>query len=163
MVYRRCGCADAVTGKRLGNRCARLANPVHGSGDFAVQVADVSGRRQRLRYWLSVVEQRIRPTTYKAYRDHVRLFLIPYLGLIPLRSLSRRHVMRMFSAVARRRTRYGKPISAATLERIRATLRAALNRSRPEDVIRDNPARGLRLPSPRHVHPMVWTPRRVAA
>ncbi|MGR6919399.1 hypothetical protein ACU635_34625 [[Actinomadura] parvosata] len=29
VVYRRCGCADAVTGKRLGNRRARLANPVH--------------------------------------------------------------------------------------------------------------------------------------
>ncbi|MBB5779329.1 N-terminal phage integrase SAM-like domain-containing protein [Nonomuraea jabiensis] len=80
---------------------------------------------QWLRYWLSVAEQRIRPTTYKAYRDHVRLFLIPYLGLIPLRGLSRRHVVRMFSSVAQRHTRYGKPISAATLERIRATLRAA--------------------------------------
>ncbi|MEW1838401.1 tyrosine-type recombinase/integrase [Nonomuraea angiospora] len=118
---------------------------------------------QWLRYWLSVAEQRIRPTTYKAYRDHVRLFLIPYLGLIPLRGLSRRHVVRMFSSVAQRHTRYGKPISAATLERIRATLRAALNEAVREDVIQDNPARGLRLPSPRHVHPMMWTPRRVAA
>ncbi|WP_155334417.1 site-specific integrase, partial [Acrocarpospora corrugata] len=54
------------------------------------------------------------------------------------------------------------PISAATLERIRATLRAALNEAVREDVIGDNPARGLRLPSPRHVHPVVWTARRVA-
>ncbi|MET9249898.1 Arm DNA-binding domain-containing protein, partial [Nonomuraea sp. NPDC003709] len=46
---RRCGCADAVTGKRLGSRCARLVDPVHGSWYFAVQVTDVSGRRQRLR------------------------------------------------------------------------------------------------------------------
>ncbi|MFB9623214.1 site-specific integrase [Nonomuraea helvata] len=199
-VYRRCGCANAATGKRLGNRCARLAESAHGSWYFAVQVTDVSGQRQRLRrggfptaeaarqaardlaqsleaapvsgfctvaqwlrYWLSVVKQRIRPTTYKAYRDHVRLFLIPHLGLVPLRRLSRRHVVRMFTAVARRRTRYGKPISAATLERIRATLRAALNEALREDVIRDNLARGLRLPSPRHIHPVVWTPRRVAA
>jgi integrase len=175
-------------------------DPVHGGWYFAVQVTDVSGRRQRLRrggfptaeaaqqaardltqsleaalvtgyctvaqwlrYWLSVIEQRIRPTTYKAYRDHVRLYLIPHLGLIPLRRLSRRHVVRMFTTATRRRTRYGKPISAATLERIRATLRAALNEALREDVITDNPARGLRLPSPRHIHPVVWTPRRVAA
>ncbi|TDE42624.1 site-specific integrase [Nonomuraea mesophila] len=200
MVYRRCGCVGAATRKRLGNRCARLADPTHGSWYFAVQVTDVSGRRKRLRrggfptavaarqaardltrsleaapvtgyctvaqwlhYWLSVVEQRIRPTTYKAYRDHVRLYLIPHLGLVPLRRLSRRHVVRMFTTVARRRTRYGKPISAATLERIRATLRAALNEAVREDVIRDNPARGPRLPSPRHISPVVWTPRRVAA
>ncbi len=200
VVYRRCGCADAATGKRLGNHCARLADQAHGSWYFAVQVTDVSGRRQRLRrggfptaeaarqaardlaqsleaapvtgyctvaqwlrYWLSVVERRIRPTTFKAYRDHVRLFLIPHLGLVPLRGLSRRHVVRMFTVVGRRRTRYGKPISAATLERIRATLRAALNEALREDVISDNPACGLRLPSPRHVHPVVWTPRRVAA
>ncbi|UBU12969.1 site-specific integrase [Nonomuraea gerenzanensis] len=189
-----------MTGKRLGNRCARLANPVHGSWYFAVQVTDMAGRRQRLRrggfptadaarqaacdlavsleaapvtecctvaqwlhYWLSVVEQRIRPTTYKAYRDHIRLFLIPHLGPIPLRRLSRRHVVKMFTTVASRRTRYGKPISAATLERIRATLRAALNEAVREDLIRDDPARGLRLPSSRHVHPVVWTPRRAAA
>ena len=31
---------------------------------------------QWLRYWLSVVESRLRPSTHRAYRDHVRLHLI---------------------------------------------------------------------------------------
>lgn len=115
-----------------------------------------------LTYWLSIVEQWLRPPTVKAYQDHVRLFLAPYLGPIPLNRLTRRHLVRMFAMISRRQTRYGTPIAAATLERIRATLRAALNEAVREDLIADNPARGLHLPTPRHVHPVVWTARQVA-
>ncbi|WP_170990847.1 site-specific integrase [Herbidospora galbida] len=199
MAYKRCSCADKTTGKRLGGRCGRLAEPGHGSWYFAVQVMDVSGCRRRVRqggfsdeaaarqaasdliasglvapvsaqctvgrwltYWLSIVEQRLRPPTVKAYQDHVRLFLSPHLGPIPLNRLTRRHLVRMFVMISRRRTRYGTPIAAATLQRIRATLRAALNEAVQEDLIADNPARGPRLPTPRHVHPVVWTTRQVA-
>ncbi|MGW5156134.1 tyrosine-type recombinase/integrase [Nonomuraea wenchangensis] len=49
---------------------------------------------QWLRYWLSVVESRLRPTTHRASRDHVRLHLIPYLGRVRLAELSRRDVTR---------------------------------------------------------------------
>ncbi|GAA0427057.1 hypothetical protein GCM10010160_62930 [Acrocarpospora corrugata] len=164
MAYKRCGCANKTTGKRLGGRCGRLAETDHGSWYFAIQVTDVSGRRRRIRhggfpdeaaarqvatdliasgqdapvtahctvgrwltYWLSIVTQWLRPPTVKAYQDHVRLFLAPYLGPIPLNQLTRRHLVRMFAMISRRRTRYGTPIAAATLQRIRATLRAALN------------------------------------
>ncbi|MFI7131372.1 tyrosine-type recombinase/integrase [Nonomuraea sp. NPDC050153] len=118
---------------------------------------------QWLRYWLSVVESRLRPTTHRAYRDHVRLHLVPYLGRVKLVELSRRDVTRMFVALGRRRTRYGAPISASTLERIRATLRAALNHAVREDLIAGNPAQGVRLPAPVQTHPVVWTARREAA
>ncbi|SDH88768.1 hypothetical protein SAMN05421505_12564 [Sinosporangium album] len=36
----------------------------------------------------------------------------------------------MFAMISRRRTRYGTPIAAATLERIRVTLRASLNEAK---------------------------------
>lgn len=49
VAYKRCGCADKTSGKRLGGRCGRLAEPGHGSWYFAVQVTDVSGRRRRAR------------------------------------------------------------------------------------------------------------------
>jgi hypothetical protein len=101
---------------------------------------------QWLRYWLSVVESRLRPTTHRAYRDHVRLYLVPYLGRIELALLSRREGTRMFLALGRRRNRYGAPISASTLQRIRATLRAALNHAVREDLIAANPTQGVRLP-----------------
>ncbi|MEV0623567.1 site-specific integrase [Nonomuraea sp. NPDC050404] len=118
---------------------------------------------QWLRYWTALVQHRLRPSTWKAYRDHVRLYLLPYLGDIELSNLSRRDVTGMFAALGGRRNRYGKPVSAATLERIRSTLGAALNEAFREDLIKDNPARALRLPSPRHPHAVVWTARRVAA
>ncbi|MFI6814476.1 tyrosine recombinase XerC [Nonomuraea sp. NPDC050328] len=118
---------------------------------------------QWLRYWTALIQHRLRPSTFKAYRDHVRLYLLPHLGDIELSALSRRDVTRMFAELAGRRNRYGKPVSPATLERIRSTLRAALNEAFREDLIKDNPARALRLPSPRHPHAVVWTARRVAA
>ncbi|KAB8182643.1 hypothetical protein FH608_050010 [Nonomuraea phyllanthi] len=99
---------------------------------------------QWLRYWLSVVGVRLRPTTHRAYRDHVRLHLVSYLGRVKLAELSRQDVTRMFVALGRRRNRYGQPISASTLERIRATLRAALNHAVREDLIPSNPAQGVR-------------------
>ncbi|TMR93967.1 site-specific integrase [Nonomuraea basaltis] len=200
VVYKRCGCSDEVSGRRLGGRCGRLAEVGHGSWYFAVQVVGAPGRRERvrrggfasaeaarcaggelllaeeegplsagctvgqwLRYWLSVVESRLRPTTHRAYRDHVRLHLVPYLGRIRLAELLRWDVTRTFVALGRRRNRYGQPISASTLERIRATLRAALNHAVREDLIIANPAQELRLPAPVRIHPVVWTARREAA
>jgi integrase len=47
------------------------------------------------------------------------------------------------------------------LQRIRATLRAALNAAIREGFIRDNPARRVELANPRRPHPVVWTDRRV--
>jgi hypothetical protein len=112
-----------------------------------------------LRYWFSAVESRLRPTTHRAYRDHVRLHLIPYLGRVKLAELSRRDVTRMVVVLGRRRYRYGQPISASTLERIRA----ALNHAVREDLIAVNPAQGVRLPAPVRMHPVVWTAGQEAA
>lgn len=48
-VYRRCGCADPQTGRRLGVRCPRLTDPEHGSWYFAVQVHDGQPSPTRIR------------------------------------------------------------------------------------------------------------------
>jgi integrase len=55
------------------------------------------------------------------------------------------------------------PLSAATLSRIRATLRAALNAAIREGLISANPARLIELPAPVRPHPVVWTVPREAA
>ncbi|WP_158578955.1 tyrosine-type recombinase/integrase [Spongiactinospora rosea] len=115
-----------------------------------------------LNHWLET-HQGLRPNTRKCYADHVRLHLIPHLGRIDLGKLTSRDVARMFSALAQRRTRYGVPIAASTLHRIRATLRAALNTAIREGLLQANPARLVRLPSPRRPYPVVWTDRRIAA
>ncbi|MBB2748376.1 tyrosine-type recombinase/integrase [Microbispora sp. NBRC 16548] len=117
---------------------------------------------QWLRYWLAT-DQGIRPRTRQGYADHVRLHLVPALGRIMLSELSHCDVRRMFTALAGRRNRYGRPLATATLERIRATLRAALNEAVREGLIDSNPARALRLPAAPRPRAQVWTDRWVAA
>jgi hypothetical protein len=69
----------------------------------------------------------LRASTSRGYAAHVRGYLVPYLGGIPLAELSPADVQGMFTAIIRGETALGRPASAATLRRIHATLRAALN------------------------------------
>ena len=55
----------------------------------------------------------------------------------------------------------GSPVTAATLHRIRATLRAALNTAIRRGLIADNPASRAELPRARRPRAVVWTPERV--
>jgi integrase len=61
----------------------------------------------------------------------VRLYLQPHLGPILLAELTTAHVQAMFTAIIRQHHASGRPITAATLARIRATLRAAQYRDPP--------------------------------
>jgi hypothetical protein len=56
-----------------------------------------------------------------------RLHLAPYLGQILRADLSAAHVQAMFAAISREHADAGMPVPQATLVRIKATLRAALN------------------------------------
>ncbi len=105
----------------------------------------------------------LRPSSARSYRGHVRLYLVSHLGRIPLRSLTPADLQAMFSAIQRKHAAAGHPVSAATLVRIRATLRSALNAAVRERLITDNPARWVQLPQVRRPHPAVWTGARVAA
>jgi integrase len=113
-----------------------------------------------LRYWLTT-RTSIRPTTLRSYTEHVERHLIPHLGRIWLAELTGRHVADMIAAVAATSTRYGHQRTPSTLHRIRATLRSALNAAIRDGLLRDNPARYIELPSPRHPHAEVWTDHRV--
>jgi hypothetical protein len=162
IVFRRCGCVGAQTGRQLGRACRRLAEADHGSWYFAVQVPTVGGRRARhrrggyaspeaartaghavvdsepvdmasqawsvarwLQFWLGSVQ--LRPSTVNSYRQHVCRYLIPVLGRLRLDELTVHRVQACFDLLARRRTGTGARISPATVDRIRATLRSALN------------------------------------
>jgi hypothetical protein len=86
----------------------------------------------------------------------VRLYLAPYLGQV-LAELSAAHVQAMFTAVIRQHQAAGSPVTAATLHRIRATLRAALNAAIRRGLITDNPAGRAELPRTRRPRAVVWT------
>ncbi len=198
-VYRRCGCADPVTGRQLGGQCPRLAaGGRHGSWYVRLELpAGLDGRRRRIRrggfpsrraavavlarlqaprpgdaggrvltvgdwlaHWL-ISRTSPAASTIRGYAAHVRLYLAPYLGQVPLAELSAGQVQAMFTAITRQHQALGTPVSAATLTRIRATLRAALNAAIRRELISENPASKAELPRASRPRAVVWTPYRV--
>jgi integrase len=116
-----------------------------------------------LRRWLSTLPLQVRPSTAAGYRAHVEDHLIPHLGRHTLAGLTVGHLEAMFAAIAAHSTRGGRPVTGATLQRIRATLRRALNAAVREQLLAVNPARLVVLPRPVRHRPQPWTPARVAA
>jgi site-specific recombinase XerD len=110
--------------------------------------------------WL-VTKTAASPSTVRGYAAHVRLYLGPYLGRVLLAELSVAQVQAMFAAIIRQHHALGTPVSAATLARIRATLRAALNAAIRRGLITENPAAKAELPRARRPRAVVWTPYRV--
>ena len=100
----------------------------------------------------------LRASTARSYAAHIRGYLVPYLGGIPLAALTAGDVQAMFTAVIRDETALGRPVSAATLHRIHATLRAALNGAVRAGLIPVNPGRWPELPRAARPRPQVWTP-----
>jgi hypothetical protein len=100
----------------------------------------------------------LRASTSRGYAAHVRSYLVPYLGGIPLAALTAGDVQAMFTAVIRDEGALGLPVSAATLHRIHATLRAALNGAVRAGLISVNPGRYPELPRAARPRPQVWTP-----
>jgi integrase len=100
----------------------------------------------------------LRASTSRGYAAHVRAYLVPYLGGIPLAELSPADVQAMFAAIIRGEAVLGHPVGAATLRRIHATLRAALNSAVRARLIASNPGRWPELPAAARPRPQVWTP-----
>lgn len=160
----------AVEVSRFPDGCARHRVRRGGYPDRAAAVAallevrcpdarsDASGTASTggwLRTWLGS-RVSLAPLTAKAYGIHIRLYLEPALGRIPLRELRGEHVQEMFNHLARG-GKNGTPLSASTLARIRATLRAALNAAVRDGLLEQNPARHLELPRPRRPRAVIWT------
>lgn len=70
--------------------------------------------------WLRAVQPALRPRTFESYSAHVRLYISPELGRLPLARLSPVHVQRMLAKLQER------GLSAQTVVHVRATLRRSL-------------------------------------
>ena len=116
-----------------------------------------------LRYWLAQAEPHLRPSTLHGYRDHIDRYLIPSIGRITLADLTGKRLQACFNLLSRQRTRNGTPIAASTVDRVRATLRSALNAAVREGLIAANPLAHVRLDKPVRPHPVIWTDERVEA
>jgi hypothetical protein len=148
---RRGGCTSSDTAEAV---LASLRMPAPGDPH-----ADVLTVGDWLAHWL-VSRTSPATSTMRSYSAHVRLYLAPYLGPV-LGELSAAHVQAMFTAIIRRHQALGTPISAATLNRIRATLRAALNAAMRRGLVSENAASRAELPRARRPRAVVWTPERV--
>jgi integrase len=118
--------------------------------------------------------------TMRGYRDHIRKYLIPHLGKIPIQNLRTGHVEAMFAALdernaeiraartsadtAVRATVTGvRPMGAASMRRLHATLRKALNDAVTKaKLIPANPALGVELESGKRPKARVWTAKATA-
>ncbi|MGY0231159.1 site-specific integrase [Longispora urticae] len=116
-----------------------------------------------LRSWLTRLPGRVHPSTLIGYTGHVNYHLIPHLGRIVLTDLTVRDVEDAYAAITTQTSRAGRPIGAATVLRVHATLRRALNIAVRDQLIVTNPARLVALPHPVRHRPVLWTAARVAA
>jgi hypothetical protein len=81
---------------------------------------------QWLAHWLTT-KAALRPSTRQGYATHIRLYLIPHLGRIRLHELASRDINALLAALAAHPSPTGRRLSPATVVRIHATLRTALN------------------------------------
>jgi hypothetical protein len=94
---------------------------------------------------------------------HGYRYLISSIGRITLADLTGKRLQACFNLLSRQRTRNGTPVAASTVDRVRATLRSALNAAVREGLIAANPLAQVRLDKPVRPHPVIWTDERVEA
>ncbi|PRY43289.1 integrase-like protein [Umezawaea tangerina] len=134
---------------------------------------------QWLTEWMAG-RRKLKSGTARSYEAHIRLYFLPHLGELPLDKLRVGHVSAMFDAIdaesarivavrasgtdeERAELKGRKPVGAATKQRIRATLRKALNDAVRQQLILVNPAAFVELESGKRPKALVWTDERVTA
>jgi len=115
-----------------------------------------------LEEWLAS-KRDIRRSTLRSYTSHIRLYLTPRLGPIPLDRLRPANILDMVDWIERTNTTRDRPVGKASLQRIRATLRSALSDAQDLGLVTDNTAKRVKLPSGKRPKAVVWTPERVTA
>jgi integrase len=110
-----------------------------------------------LREWLAGRPD-LKASTRRSYALHIAA-MERLVGHIDLDRLRAADITSMFAAIAASPTHPGP----ATMQRIRATLRAALNDAVRDGLIPFNPASRLRMAPERRPRPLVWTLERTAA
>ena len=124
-----------------------------------------------LRFWLaekqraggaSAAGRKVAATTARGYASHLELYLVPALGAIPLRLLAPRDISAFFHNLEESQQGRRRPLTAASVRRIYATLRSALNAAVKQQKIDRNPALLVDLATGARPRAQVWTPERVA-
>jgi integrase len=121
------GSSRADVARRLAEALDALGHGISPPDDRLTVAAYLSD-------WLASVRPTIRPRTWRSYEAHVRLWIGPSVGPVPLTRLGPVHVRRLLAAVV------GAGRKAATAERVHATLRAALGQAQRDGLVLRNVA-----------------------
>jgi integrase len=133
---------------------------------------------QWLQEWLAG-NKKLRNSTRRSYEAQLRMYFLPHIGYIPLDRLRVTHVAAIFEAIddfnelidkartscnpkLRAKVKGRQRVGPATKQRIRATLRAALNQAIRHRLIDLNVASLIELPSGKRPKALVWTAERIA-
>lgn len=127
-----------------------IAHPRHGGEELPVTVAAY------LVQWLGG-RQTLRPSMRLAYEIHLRRYLIPQLGERALRELTLSDIEAAYRSIESEATPAGRPISAATMRRIHATLTCALNAAVRRGLLAHNPAAHVELRPAAFAQTQTWT------
>lgn len=131
-----------------------------------------------LETWLAG-RRNLREGTRRSYASHIELYLKPHLGHILLERLRVTDVDRIFDAIdefneqivaaresgdprLRAKVKGRRVVGPASKQRIRATLRSALNKAIKQRLIEINVASLVELPSGKAPKALVWTDERIA-
>jgi integrase len=134
--------------------------------------------------WLAGKRRTKRESTCRGYEMHIRTWLKPQLGHLPLERLNAGHIEELFATIrrfnvelARQRAAGVAPMSVqidgdvrgqsrecgpTTQLRVFATLRAALNAAVRQRKINWNPCNGVELETPETAERQRWTPAEAA-
>lgn len=132
-----------------------------------------------LEQWLAR-RKKLRKNTFRSYESHIRLYYQPNIGHIRLDRLRVTDVASVFDAIdelndlitkarascdpaIRAKVKGRRLVGTASKQRVRATLRAALNLAIRERRIDINVATLIELPPGKRPKALVWTPERIAA
>lgn len=120
----------------------------------------------------------IAKSTTRSYEAHVRLYFKPVIGSVRVDQLRKSHIQEIFDAIEERndliaelrsstdpakrdKVRRLRTVGPSTMQRIRATIRKALNDAIRDGYATENPARWVELPPARKPKPVVWTSERI--
>ena len=145
-----------ATKKEAETELAKLLGAI--AGGTHIQSSRLTVKDFLCEHWLPAIRPTIRPTTLLSYQGHVENYLVPELGLTPLKELSPAQLnafyRRLLTEPRRKWTtrspkklaKESRPLAPATVRRIHATLHRALRDAVRWNLAPRNPADGADPP-----------------
>lgn len=98
-----------------------------------------------LERYLEDVRRNLSPATTRDYRGVIERYLEPEFGHMKLQELTRAKVQQVYNSLRKKSNRSDKPLKASTIKHINLVFKSALNVAVDEGLIKDNPARKVRI------------------